>query len=56
MVGVTTKGMETLFLHYGCGDRHSKHWIYLTNDLYLIKAVDGREIREDRNLFGVSWR
>jgi hypothetical protein len=28
-----------------------KLWIYLTNDLYLVKAIDGRKIREGRNLF-----
>jgi len=25
--------------------------VYFTNDLYLVKKVDGKEIREDRNLF-----
>jgi len=26
-------------------------WVYFTNDLYLVKKVDGKEVREDRNLF-----
>jgi hypothetical protein len=28
----------------------SKPWICLTNDLYLVKAADGRKIREGKKL------
>jgi hypothetical protein len=34
-----------------CGPKGTELWIYLTNNLYLAKTVDGKKIREDRNLF-----